>query len=171
MVTCFIIAAIGDILSQRIAPGFLALNLKQTVTFGLAQFLFFGPVMHYWFGWIAKMDGWFTPNTEKWMVVGAKTLVDQTVGTVAILSGFFVFFGLVTNAMDGTLLSVGIPAILSAGAEKVKVDLWPTLLANWKLWPVANAFNFAVVPLQYQVFFSNFVAVVWNIYLSGAVRA
>jgi protein Mpv17 len=44
------------------------------------------------------------------------------------------------------------------------------MLANWKIWPAANALSFAVVPLQYRVLFSNMVALVWNIYLSGAIR-
>jgi len=59
---------------------------------------------------------------------------------------------------------------LSLRAFQVSADLWPTMLANWKIWPAANALSFAVVPLQYRVLFSNMVALVWNIYLSGAIR-
>lgn len=48
--TCFLIAALGDVICQRLTPGFTALDLKRITVFGAAQFLYFGPVMHYWFG-------------------------------------------------------------------------------------------------------------------------
>jgi hypothetical protein len=172
-VTCLVIASIGDVICQRLSPGFIAIDLKRLLTFGIAQFLYFGPVMHYWFQLMDKVPAKFgmdKPNTPKWQTVLATLLVDQTAGSVLVISGFFVLFGFVTNLMDGTLLSTGVPAIFAAGISKVKNDLWPTLLANWRLWPAANAINFALVPLQYRVGFSNLVAVFWNIYLSSAVR-
>ena len=39
-------------------------------------------------------------------------------------------------------------------------------VSNWKLWAPAQALNFLLVPVQFQVMFANWVAVVWNTYLS-----
>ena len=39
-------------------------------------------------------------------------------------------------------------------------------VSNWKLWAPAQALNFLLVPVQFQVMFANCVAVVWNTYLS-----
>ena len=108
-------------------------------------------------------------GVAQWKVVLAQTAFDQTAGAVLVISGFFVFFGLVTSVADGTLTVAGVPAVLSAGAIKVRTELRPTILANWKLWPLANAANFALVPLQYRVLFTNLVAVIWNVYLSSAM--
>jgi len=42
------------------------------------------------------------------------------------------------------------------------------MIVNWKLWPAANFVNFKFVPVQLQVLFANFVALIWNTYLSWA---
>jgi hypothetical protein len=46
-----------------------------------------------------------------------------------------------------------------------------TLFTNWRVWTVAQAVNFGVVPLQYRVLFGNMVSLWWNIYLSLATAS
>jgi len=57
-------------------------------------------------------------------------------------------------------------------AAEVKSDLieaGPTLVtSNWKLWIPAMGIMFSVVPLKFQVVYSNFVGLVWTVYLSYA---
>ncbi|CAA93564.1 Integral membrane protein [Schizosaccharomyces pombe] len=43
---------------------------------------------------------------------------------------------------------------------------WPTLKANYILWPAVQLFNFTFVPLVLQVIFANAVSMVWTAYLS-----
>lgn len=50
----------------------------------------------------------------------------------------------------------------------LKQNVWAAMLVNWKLWPAANFINFKFVPPQLQVLFANFVALIWNFYLSWA---
>jgi protein Mpv17 len=46
-------------------------------------------------------------------------------------------------------------------------DLYgPLLLANWKVWPLAQLVNFRYMPLPYRVPFSQTVGVFWTLYLS-----
>jgi protein Mpv17 len=40
------------------------------------------------------------------------------------------------------------------------------MLTNYKLWIPAQAVNFFFVPVHYQVLASNFIALVWNTYMS-----
>jgi hypothetical protein len=172
--TCFLIAALGDVLSQRLTPGFSTVDTTRMMKFGLAQFLYFGPVMHHWFGFINKIGtSKQLADKKKSTVVLVQTLVDQTLGSVGVISGFFVFFSVFTAALEGTIFAggpvAGVCTALRNGLGKVQADLWPTLLANWKVWPLVNALNFAVIPLQYQVLFTNIVAVGWNVYLSAAM--
>ena len=48
------------------------------------------------------------------------------------------------------------------------MEATPTILvANWILWIPAQIFNFRMVPVKYQVLYSNVVALFWNIYLSS----
>jgi hypothetical protein len=48
----------------------------------------------------------------------------------------------------------------------VKNSFAAALFTNWKVWTVAQAINFKLVPLEYRVLFGNCVALWWNIYLS-----
>jgi hypothetical protein len=56
--------------------------------------------------------------------------------------------------------------------SEVKSDLIeaaPTIVTNnWKLWFPAMGLMFSVVPLKFQVVYSNFVGLVWTVYLSYA---
>ncbi|KAL4399128.1 hypothetical protein ACI68E_003501 [Malassezia pachydermatis] len=42
----------------------------------------------------------------------------------------------------------------------------PALLANWKIWPFLQMFNFGVLPLRMRVPFAASCGVLWNLYLS-----
>ena len=46
-------------------------------------------------------------------------------------------------------------------------DVAPSLVvANWACWVPAMAVNFTLIPLRYQVLFSNVVAMTWTVYVS-----
>ncbi|PPQ97163.1 hypothetical protein CVT26_000426 [Gymnopilus dilepis] len=46
-------------------------------------------------------------------------------------------------------------------------DIFPTaLLANWKVWPLAQLINFRYMPLPYRVPFIQTCGVFWTLYLS-----
>jgi hypothetical protein len=43
----------------------------------------------------------------------------------------------------------------AAGIQKIQDKLWPTLKVNWVVWPVLQAVNLSVVPLQYRILYIN----------------
>ena len=43
---------------------------------------------------------------------------------------------------------------------------WPTLLANYKVWPAVHMVNFLVVPVHHRLLVTNSVGVFWNAYLT-----
>lgn len=49
---------------------------------------------------------------------------------------------------------------------KIKDNWWTTLLANWKIWPIFQLFNFYFVPVQHRLLAVNLIAIFWNAYLS-----
>ena len=57
------------------------------------------------------------------------------------------------------------------GIGKVKETLAPTLITNYKVWPLVQVLNFAIVPVKLQVLFVNCVAVWWNFVLSMTQHA
>ncbi len=46
-------------------------------------------------------------------------------------------------------------------------DLYQSaILANWQVWPLAQAINFSLMPLPYRVPFQSTLGIFWNLYLS-----
>ena len=50
--------------------------------------------------------------------------------------------------------------------QRLHNDYLDMMLKNYQLWPAAQIINFTVIPLQYQVIFAQFVACIWNCYIS-----
>ena len=48
----------------------------------------------------------------------------------------------------------------------ISVKFKPTMKAHWQVWPSVNFINFLIVPIHYQVLFSNMVSLFFNSYLS-----
>ncbi len=49
---------------------------------------------------------------------------------------------------------------------QISQNMLRMVVAQLKIWPLAQYINFRYVPLNLQVLFSNLVALVWNIYFS-----
>lgn len=45
-------------------------------------------------------------------------------------------------------------------------EWFSAVLANWKLWIPFQFLNFRFVPQQFQVLAANFIALIWNVFLS-----
>lgn len=52
-------------------------------------------------------------------------------------------------------------------AQQVQDKLWPTLKVNWVVWPVLQAVNMSVVPLQYRLLYINVCSLFWSAFLSN----
>ena len=50
--------------------------------------------------------------------------------------------------------------------EKYKDMYADAIIANWKVWPLAQLINFRFMPLPYRVPFSQVCGVFWTLYLS-----
>ena len=147
---------VGDLISQalecRMMKRSLVENYDGIRCFKLVLFggLWVGPSLHLWY--TRGLAVWFTkPGLQTTLM---KTALDQS---------FFAAFSVVAFFGFQTLISGGSSQDVK---ERLEKDFWPTLKANWLLWPGAQLVNFGMVPVPYQVLFSNFVALFWNAYLS-----
>jgi protein Mpv17 len=95
------------------------------------------------------------PSTRTAAVLG-KMAIDQTVFAPAIMFSFFAGQGLLEGMSRDEVV------------EKFKHAFWPTMQANWTVWPLAQVINFKFVPQTYQTLYINFVSLGWNTYLSMA---
>lgn len=50
--------------------------------------------------------------------------------------------------------------------KNIETNYLDILTVNYTIWPFAQAINFSVVPLRFQVLFAQTIALFWNTYLS-----
>eukprot|EP00188_Purpureofilum_apyrenoidigerum_P003605 Plantae.Rhodophyta-Purpureofilum_apyrenoidigerum.ctg3830.p1 GENE.Plantae.Rhodophyta-Purpureofilum_apyrenoidigerum.ctg3830~~Plantae.Rhodophyta-Purpureofilum_apyrenoidigerum.ctg3830.p1 ORF type:complete len:296 (+),score=37.94 Plantae.Rhodophyta-Purpureofilum_apyrenoidigerum.ctg3830:56-943(+) len=112
------------------------------------------PILHKWFGVLER----FFPGNSKFNPL-RMMLVDQTT--------FAVFFN--------SVLLWGINFLESfkpkEAYKQVTTSLPSILVANWKLWPIAQLINFSFIPVQFRVLWTNVIAFAWTIILSQMSHA
>lgn len=169
MVTSGTIGGGGDALAQVL--GAAPFDVKRFAVFALLNAFYFAPILGPWFGFLARSADRVRSATDlpDWAVTAGQTAVDQTVGAVCVLSGFYVAHEVARWAVASVagLSLLPLRPALTAGTGAIGKNLWTTLRANWKLWPAANYVNFLLVPVKYQLLFSNFVAFFWSAILSA----
>lgn len=152
--TCSILLSVGDAVSQVLDMWnhreLHRLDAKRLGTMAVFGGVYLGPVLHVWYSFVL---GRCFP-VPGLLTAAKKTVMDQAI---------FAPFGFVTFFTGLTLLNGGTWA---QAHGKLQKELWSTLMVNWSVWPVVQAFNFALVPIPYQVLVVNTVAIVWNSYLS-----
>ena len=115
--------------------------------------LFNGVVGHTWYIYLDKMVRRVAvPGSAKF--VASKVVADTVVfGPIHVAA----FFTVITLAEGGTLKDV---------QRKLQTDFVPALTAEVFFWPAIQAFNFAKVPLQYQLLVVNSFTVVDATFMS-----
>ncbi|KAL4136606.1 hypothetical protein PRIC2_000137 [Phytophthora ramorum] len=147
---------LGELSSEHIEhdtedepPKLLSTSTARTLRMMVWGGLFAAPIMHTWFHVIERV----IPGTGK-LVVAKKVAADMMV----IAPGTSLAFFTATKCMEGEPLRESF--------EVAKVKLPPTLLADYMLWPAANAIIFGLVPLHYRTPLTHCVSLVWSTFLS-----
>jgi len=112
--------------------------------------LYTGPVAHHKFNFQAKYVKVSNPLGK----LACNTALDMCIFSPPVLAGYFV------------VMSV----LAGQGWDSIQMKLqtkWrKALMAAWSFWPLANIFNYTMVPLQYRVLYHNVVALLWTGYLT-----
>ncbi|KAI8585783.1 hypothetical protein BDZ88DRAFT_491698 [Geranomyces variabilis] len=146
------IAVAGDIIAQRIdrTPEHPDWDPQRTLRLGTYATLIATPLAHGWYKVMDKRIGAGMDITTSLKKVAA----DQLLAAAPFTALFFVC----NSAMEGC----------SANEIKTRLqtNLWPTLCANWAIWPAALAINFRYVPLKLRILTLNVLGLGWGAYLS-----
>ncbi|KAI8322854.1 hypothetical protein GQ54DRAFT_240921, partial [Martensiomyces pterosporus] len=83
-----------------------------------------------------------------------RVLADQMIYAPVGIAAFFVAM----NAMEGH----------SWASAKARLSeyYWPTLAANYTVWPAVQSINFGFIPTIYRVPFCSVVSIFWNAFIS-----
>ncbi|CEG47803.1 hypothetical protein L915_00913 [Plasmopara halstedii] len=130
-------------------PKLVSDSTARTLRMMLWGGCFAAPIMHTWFHVIEHM----IPGTGK-LVVAKKVVADMIIIAPATSLAFFT----ITKCMEGEPFNDSF--------QIAKAKLPPTLLADYMLWPAANAIIFGLVPLHYRTPLTHCVSLVWSTFLS-----
>lgn len=124
------------------------------VVYGSCVFSFIGDK---WYKILARIH---LPGDSRYAIVNktkdaiARTAVDQLVwAPVGIPLYYFVMSVLEARPVEET-------------RQKLEENWWPTLKANWMVWPAFQLVNLGFVPVQHQLLGVNLISIAWNTYLS-----
>ncbi|GFH23205.1 40S ribosomal protein S17, partial [Haematococcus lacustris] len=109
------------------------------------------PIAHFWFQFLDMRIMPGAPTSP--LAVVCKLVLDQ--GLMAPLGTALFFMGM--KVLEGQP---------HRALPEVKEKLWPVMLANWAVWPLANAINFAIIPPSQRILYVNVLAVVWTAFMS-----
>ncbi|KAL3688697.1 hypothetical protein R1sor_015006 [Riccia sorocarpa] len=147
-ITSAFLTLFGDVFCQFVVENAEKLDIKRTCIMTLLGFALTGPTLHFWYLTLYKVV-----TVGGTAGVGFRLALDQ-----------FVFSPIFIAVFISSLMTL--EGKSSQIVAKLKQDLWPACLANWKLWIPAQAINFMLVPQKLQVGFANIVALAWNTYMS-----
>lgn len=168
-ISAFVIGAVGDVIAQSIDPSHphqsethdktsttttsssssstavapptrtFHWDKERTLRLSLYGLVFGAPITH---GWYKILDRRFGPGMDLTTAL-KKVAADQTIAAAP----FTAFFFMVNSAAEGLRW----PEIQA----RLEQNLWPTMKANWAIWPAALAINFWFVPLKLRVLVVN----------------
>ena len=127
-------------------------SVRRQLELGAMGFLLRGPALHAWYGFLSRA----VTGTGA-LAVAKRILLDQLVFAPVIVSCILSFLA-VAQGQAGDI------------PRRMQEQVPGAVLNNWKVWPAAQCLNFALVPVQHQVLFSNLVSVGWNGYLSWSAN-
>ncbi|XP_067636100.1 mpv17-like protein [Eurosta solidaginis] len=131
------------------------IDVGRTLRFASVGLFYVGPALKIWYGTLDKIVNKADPPFKRGL---KKMALDQFAFAPGFVASLIGIFGLMNGDSTKTV------------QKRLKKDYLDILIKNYMLWPPAQMINFSLVPIQYQVFFAQVVAVIWNTYLSMALN-
>ncbi|KAH8396500.1 hypothetical protein KR222_011597 [Zaprionus bogoriensis] len=126
-------------------------NVKRTLRYSALGFCVVAPAMRKWYGTLETL----VPKEANSLRRGVKKMaIDQ----VLFAPPFTLLLSYLVPLINGESHN--------AIVDRLKRSYISIMKANYMLWPMAQMVNFSYVPVQYQVLYAQFIALIWNCYLS-----
>ncbi|KAI1077360.1 hypothetical protein F5B20DRAFT_273161 [Whalleya microplaca] len=148
-VTTAVLFAVGDVAAQQAVEkkGIEKHELARTGRMFLYGGAVFGPAATTWYKILQRSINLRNKQAEMLARVAADQLIFAPT-----------FIGVFLSSM----------AVMEGGSVKEKLNrsYKPALQTNYLIWPLVQAANFTLVPLEHRVLVVNIVSIGWNCYLS-----
>ncbi len=156
--TQFVIFGAGDVFCQFIEKGQSkkaskkfdeVRSLKQAI-FGFV----FAPYGHFHFCKVIPYLFPVVPGKSTNLRVIKRMTYDQTIHASFFTVIFYYYMGLMNGKETRKII------------EDIKGKYLPTMIDNWKVWPLAMVINYKFIPLQYSLLYTNILGFFWLSYMS-----
>lgn len=156
----------GDVLAQEIAPEKShRYDWARTCRAMIYGAVCFAPIGDRWMRFLATIKAPVNRSMDP-----PKLAIYDTVTRVAVDQlGFAPLLAIPMYYSVMTVLE-GQGDIGTVAAHKIERNWWPTLRANWTVWPAFQALNFSVVPVRFRLLLVNVFSIGWNCFLSMALH-
>jgi hypothetical protein len=130
-------------------------STRRTLHFFCLGSLYVAPVLHVWYGTLNRMTAAHAATRSKWGLLAQRVALDQFLFAPLFTPTFLMGLWWLDGTLSWDMVQRQLPAIM------------PNLMCvNWMIWIPAQAINFSLVPLPYQVLFNNVVSLFWNAIVS-----
>lgn len=142
---------LGDLTVQRHkrAKQGTPVDIGRTAEMAFWGGTFNSGVGHLWYNFVEQIAGLPGP-----LGIVQRVAFDQLLWTPLIDVAFFSYHALVRGRG------------FSGVRQEVGDKLWPTLVQNWKVWPLVHCVTYCFVPLHLRVVWVAAVGVCWSTFLS-----
>lgn len=143
---------LGDLIAQHVGSSHHeSMDVLRVLRLGAYGLCLDGPLGSMWYDWLEANVNPTNPTSTSSVLI--KTALDQV---VYASFGTALFFATITT-LEGHPGAV--PDVVAA-------KFFPTLAANYTIWPIAHMVNFRWVPSQYRLLYNNVVSIGWLALLS-----
>lgn len=150
-ITTGLLCATGDILSQSIDER--PYDPRSTIRNGLYGLAIFGPIGHRLYPALNRVQPFQRPSANILVRLAIDQLASSPIGLALYLSSM--------SVMEGRV---------GALPEKLHNVYVNVLITNWTVWPLFQAVNFTLIPVQNRLLAVNIASIGWNSYLSWKNR-
>ncbi|ESO97734.1 hypothetical protein LOTGIDRAFT_208879 [Lottia gigantea] len=152
-VSSSIISAVGNILSQLLAPHAGSggkIVWRSTFAYSCFALMFNGPLLHFFHQYLDNV----VPKKKDKTSAMKRVIFDRFIFAPPYLFIYLYVIALLEG--HGT----------SGAKQRIKEVYWMLLQLNWKIWTFVQYFNLTYVPAKYRVLFGNLVSLIWTTYIS-----
>ena len=148
--------AAGDATTQLAVEKSGRFDARRTAICSSYNALYAVPLMR----WYGVLDRWFPPSTM--LVFISKTLVNQSVSSLLIPTGFLSWTSMLEELANGNGVSAGV----TRASESLGRNGTELISKSFCVWLPANMTMFLIVPVPFRAAWISTVAVFWGAYCS-----
>lgn len=149
-ITAAIIAALADIIAQRLSSKRDRLHWRRTIAIAIYGLIWGGPSNHFWQYILEHIFS----NKDDPLRAMKKVALDQLT------------YGPLNNIMFMTYISKVIEGRSWLATQRKVFSEYPSVQSRgWRLWPAAQFLNQSFVPIELRVLFINCVSLIWSTFL------